>query len=300
MVVMSEFIKRIKIFFSLLFQAGHLYPYQNGFAQMGIILFVVLIVAAGVMIFNSSSGKNLLLPATPLPTTSFLPSLMPSSPTDKVVGPTPAISVGVGGPVSPGIFEGDLRKIPTTQPLPSEYMRPISDVSCQTTKDCSDETGRLKGICSVPCMVACVNNKCINNAPPGAVCLSQDTSIDTPLGPIAVQKIREGTSVWTVDKRGNRQVAKVMKISKTAVSPAHKIVHLVFADGKELFVSPGHPTADRRLIGNLKPGDILHGIKVVSTELIPYKYPFTYDLLPEGETGFYFANGILLGSTIKL
>lgn len=271
----------------------------NGFTVISIILFAVII-GAGVMILGSNIGKKITLPVTPLPTASFLPSLMPSSPTDKVVGLTPAISVGVGGPVSPGIFEGDLRKLPTTKPLPSEYMRPISDVSCQTAKDCSDETGRLKGICSVPCMVACVNNKCINNAPPGLICLSQDTSIDTPLGPIAVQNAREGTSVWTVDKRGNRQVAKVMKISKTAVTLDHKIVHLVLADGKELFVSPGHPTADGRLIGNLKPGDILHGIKVVTTELIPYKYPFTYDLLPDGETGFYFVNGILLGSTITL
>jgi hypothetical protein len=33
-------------------------------------------------------------------------------------------------------------------------------------------------------------------------------------------------------------------------------------------------------------------------ELFPYDHPATYDLLPSGATGFYWADGILIGSTL--
>ena len=39
---------------------------------------------------------------------------------------------------------------------------------------------------------------------------------------------------------------------------------------------------------------------VKTAELVPYGQAYTYDLLPSGVTGFYWANGILLGSTIPL
>jgi hypothetical protein len=65
-----------------------------------------------------------------------------------------------------------------------------------------------------------------------------------------------------------------------------------------LFVSPGHPTADAREAGDLNPGDVLDGAVLVSAERVQYEAGHTYDLLPSGETGFYFANGIPLGSTL--
>ena len=38
--------------------------------------------------------------------------------------------------------------------------------------------------------------------------------------------------------------------------------------------------------------------RVVRVVPIPYAGRFTYDLLPSGPTGAYFANGVLLGSTL--
>ena len=38
---------------------------------------------------------------------------------------------------------------------------------------------------------------------------------------------------------------------------------------------------------------------MVSAGLIPYAGGFTFDLLPSGPTGTYFANGVLLGSTLS-
>ena len=76
------------------------------------------------------------------------------------------------------------------------------------------------------------------------------------------------------------------------------MVHLVLADGRELLVSPGHRTADGRPIGTLERGDSLDGSTITRWDLIPYVGEWTYDLLPAGATGRYWANGILLSSTL--
>jgi hypothetical protein len=70
-------------------------------------------------------------------------------------------------------------------------------------------------------------------------------------------------------------------------------------DGRELWVSAGHPLGDGRIVGQLQPGDVLDGAVVLSAERVAYRGGATYDLLPAGETGFYWANGILMGSTMS-
>ena len=71
------------------------------------------------------------------------------------------------------------------------------------------------------------------------------------------------------------------------------------SDGRELFVSPNHPTYDNRTIAGLKVGETYDGSTVKSIEPVPYKYQFTYDILPDSQTGNYWANGILVGSALK-
>lgn len=130
-------------------------------------------------------------------------------------------------------------------------------------------------------------------------CLSENTLIDTPNGQTAVKDIQEGMLVWTSDKNGNQAAVPVLKISKTPVPRTHEMIYFMLSDGRELMVSPGHPTADGRSIGNLTAGDIIDGSRVVSVKRTPYKAGFTYDILPAGETGTYWANSILLGSTLQ-
>jgi hypothetical protein len=77
------------------------------------------------------------------------------------------------------------------------------------------------------------------------------------------------------------------------------MVHLILKDGRELYASPGHPTTDGRKLGQLKVGDSLDGSVVMVAQLVPYNQSHTYDLLPAGDTGFYWANGILIASTLK-
>lgn len=166
------------------------------------------------------------------------------------------------------------------------------------------------------------------------ICLSGNTRIDTPSGEVLVKNLRVGMTVWTVDKDGARVAVPIEKISKAPVPAGHLMAHLILDDGRELFASPGHPTADGRLIGALKVGDTIDGARVSVAERVPYgegftpleaENPaacrgdkciknlarmgfnaprelltgFTYDILPASETGFYWANGILVGSTLK-
>lgn len=69
-------------------------------------------------------------------------------------------------------------------------------------------------------------------------------------------------------------------------------------NGNVLEISERHPTADGRTFAALSVGTLLDGKAVVSTELVPYAHPFTYDILPASETGAYFAGGALIGSTL--
>jgi hypothetical protein len=48
----------------------------------------------------------------------------------------------------------------------------------------------------------------------------------------------------------------------------------------------------------LRTGDELDNAAVTTADLILYNGEFTYDLLPAGDTGTYWANGILLKSTL--
>ena len=130
------------------------------------------------------------------------------------------------------------------------------------------------------------------------ICLSAQTQIDTPRGPVAVTALKVGDLVWTLSASGQRVAEPVLELSRTPVPPTHEMVHLVLSDGRELRASPGHPTTDGRRLGDLQAGDALDGARVTLAERVPYGQPATYDLLPAGGTGYYWANEILLASTL--
>jgi Hint domain len=130
------------------------------------------------------------------------------------------------------------------------------------------------------------------------ICLARGTLIDTPDGAVAVEALRPGMAVWTADRSGRRLPGVVLRVGSAAVPPSHRVVNLVLADGRSLTVSPGHPLPDGRRLGDLRPGDKLDGSVVVRADLLPYDQSSTYDLLPTGGTGFYWAGGILVASTL--
>jgi len=136
-------------------------------------------------------------------------------------------------------------------------------------------------------------------APNCPICLAATTMIATPAGAVRVTEVRVGTTVWTQSADGARVAAPVLEVGSMEVPAAHHMVHVALADGRELLVSPGHKTADGRPAGTLKSGDELDGSVIVVWELVPYSAGRTYDLLPGGPTGFYWADGILLSSTLR-
>ena len=113
-----------------------------------------------------------------------------------------------------------------------------------------------------------------------------------------VTEVRVGMMVWTASSDGSRVAAPVAEVGSMPVPAGHLMVHLVLADGRELLVSPGHRTADGRPLGSLAVGEEVDGSTITLWELVPYAGDRTYDLLPAGPTGHYWANGVLLSSTL--
>lgn len=131
------------------------------------------------------------------------------------------------------------------------------------------------------------------------ICLSENTVIDTPDGQTNVQKLKPGMTVFTQDSFGHKQASTILKTGRTLSPQDHPMVHVVLYDGRKLDVSQNHPTSDGRFFGDLHAGDLLDGSKITSVNLEPYNGTYTYDILPDGKTGFYWADGILVGSTLK-
>jgi hypothetical protein len=123
--------------------------------------------------------------------------------------------------------------------------------------------------------------------------------IATPNGDVRVTDVKPGMLVWTATSDGSRIAAPVIEIGSMEVPSGHLMVHVRLADGRELLASPGHRTSDGRPLGSLAAGDEVDGSIVTAWELVPYAGERTYDLVPAGATGRYWANGILLSSTLS-
>lgn len=136
-------------------------------------------------------------------------------------------------------------------------------------------------------------------------CLASDTMIDTPSGPKRVSELAIGAIVWTAGAHGEKVAAPLLAASHFAVSPDHEMADVVLDDGRRLLVSPGHPTCAMggsnaaASLGELGRGAAYDGAKVREAKRVPYGAEATFDILPAGETGCYWANGVLVGSTLR-
>ena len=133
---------------------------------------------------------------------------------------------------------------------------------------------------------------------PCPICLALGTRIATPSGDVAVEELRVGDVVWTLD-HGARIAAALVAVGNTPVPPTHQVIRLALADGRVVDASPGHPTADGRRVGDLQPGDEIDGALILRADRVRYAAGFTFDVLPAGVSGTYWANGIMLGSTLR-
>ena len=131
------------------------------------------------------------------------------------------------------------------------------------------------------------------------ICLVKGTLIDTPQGQIPVEQLSKGMIVWTMDDSGNRIAKEIVATASTIVPASFQVIRIELSDGRTVTASPGHPTAEGKAIADYQAGDELDGAWIIAVDYITYEGGMTYDILPDGTTGFYWANGILLGSTLK-
>jgi len=175
-----------------------------------------------------------------------------------------------------------------------------NDVGCPTIApnagtECSDEATKCIYTCEH--VFDCVNGiwqyrvgRCPN-------CAAPNTLIATPSGHVPISNLNLGDLVLSVDKNGEKTIVPVAQVSKTPVRN-HHVVKVILENDTTLLISPGHPTADGRTFNDLKSGDYLHQSKILSAEIIAYSYDHTYDILPQSDSGFYFAENVLIGSTL--
>ena len=127
-------------------------------------------------------------------------------------------------------------------------------------------------------------------------CAHPDTPIATPDGDRRIAELAVGDLVYSV--HGEQIVAvPIRRVNMTAVSD-HEVIRVTLAGGVVLEISDGHPTADGRTFGDLETGGELDGAPITGVERVGYPLRFTHDILPDSDTGAYFAGGVLIGSTL--
>ena len=131
------------------------------------------------------------------------------------------------------------------------------------------------------------------------ICLVKGTLIDTPQGQIPVEQLSKGMIIWTRDDTGNRVAKQIVATASTIVPASFQVIRIELSDGRTVTASPGHPTAEGRAIADYQVGDELDGARIETIDYVTFQDGMTYDILPDGITGLYWANGILLGSTLK-
>ena len=130
------------------------------------------------------------------------------------------------------------------------------------------------------------------------VCLPATTRIATPAGDVTVSELREGDAVWSRDCAGHRIAARVRVVRSVPVPPGHRVVRMTLDDGRVASASARHPLAGGRVIASVRRGDAVDGSMVEHVELVPYAGARTWDVLPSGASGEYWADGVVMGSTL--
>jgi hypothetical protein len=193
---------------------------------------------------------------------------------DGAAGDAASGSDGGANPCAPGTcrFPSD----PTAQCLPpgGPISQPDSAPSLSGCCACGSD-----GFCSSECK-----------------CASPDTPVATPSGDRPIASLAVGDLVLSVDH--GEVVAVPLRATHRSPVRGHVVVELTTSEGAVVHVSAVHPTADGRTFGDLRAGDWVGGVTVTSARVVPYAHDATYDVLPDSDTGAYFAGGVLVGSTL--
>lgn len=132
----------------------------------------------------------------------------------------------------------------------------------------------------------------------GCRCLPPDTRVLTPQGEVALSRLQPGDAIVSLTSAGERTNAVVLRIEATPIRTPHRWVVVRLDGGRMIRGSGRHPLADGRTLSELEVGDRVDRSQVLSIESVPSDGDATWDLLPSGETGVYFVDGVALRSTL--
>ena len=131
-------------------------------------------------------------------------------------------------------------------------------------------------------------------------CLDAMVGIATPDGERAVSSLVAGDLVFTENARGSRVVVPILRVVRVGVPASHRVVALRLEDGRSVRVSAEHPLAHDGVVGTVEVGARLDGSIVIDRQWVVPTGGATWDILPAGETGHYWANGVRLGTTLRV
>lgn len=165
---------------------------------------------------------------------------------------------------------------------------------CGSGQLCCEPQGPLdmEPVCTLPDE----HGSCPPGCAPQCICADPETPIATPTGERPIAALRPGDLVYSV----HRGVLVAVPLLQTHSTPVrdHHVQRVTLASGRVLQISAGHPTADGRTFADLAQGAALDGVEITGVERIAYAHDATYDILPDSDTGAYFAAGVLIGSTL--
>ncbi len=90
----------------------------------------------------------------------------------------------------------------------------------------------------------------------------------------------------------------MLYVKSRLAPPGHELVRAVLTDGRSVTASAGHPVRGGALLGELRAGDLLDGAAIERLESVDLPGSRTFDLMPSGPTRAYWADGVLLESTL--
>lgn len=175
-------------------------------------------------------------------------------------------------------------------------MTASGDVYQFTLRVREGEGERIEGTITLSGKITVLKRETSFNTYP--ICLARATMVDTPDGPVLVEQLHKGMVVWTADPAGRRTTATVVETAITQVPLSFQIIKVTLSDGRTVSASAGHPTDEGRPLGDYQAGDTMDGATVIAVERLAYDGGATCDFLPSGGIGLYWANGILLKSTL--
>jgi hypothetical protein len=172
----------------------------------------------------------------------------------------------------------------------------LCSTPCTASDDCTDPARPLcnqaaagsTGLCTASSFVCRWQVKCA----------SPLTRIATPRGLVPIASLAAGDVVYSID-RGKVAAVPILETTRRP-APGHHVVRAVLASGAVLEISEAHPTADGRTFRDLAAGDLLGRQIVTAVQSVPYRFAETFDILPASDTGTYFAEGALIGSTLAV